>query len=281
MPDAPDPRITPANGRVAHLSLRGLVTAERFVPGEPARLSPPLADLLDAPGGRRQRQALRGDRVLVLDRERGSAFVQLARNGYCGWLPQAALAPDRQATHWVAAPATHLYPAPDLKARETASLSLGARVTVTGTEGRFARTDAGEYLPAVHLRPIGDWATDAAAVAESLTGTPYLWGGNSRAGLDCSGLVEAAFGACGQACPGDSDLQERGLGRALAPGDAVARGDLVFWKGHVAIALNAAQIVHANAHAMAVSAEDLAAAVARIEASGGGSVTGRRRVEAK
>ena len=232
---ARDPRITPANGRVAHLSLRGQVQAERFVPGEPARVAVPLADILDAPGGRRQRQVLRGDRVLVLDRDGGFAFVQSARNGYCGYLSEAALGPDRQATHWVAAPATHLYPEASLKSHEIAALSLGARLTVTGTEGRFARTDTGDYVPEVHLRRIGDWATDPVAVAESLMGTPYLWGGNSRAGIDCSGLVDAAMAACGRACPGDSDLQAAGLGTAIPQEEALHRGDAIFWKGHAAL----------------------------------------------
>lgn len=272
-----DPRVTPANGRVAHLSLRGQVEAGRFVPGEPARVAVPLADILDAPGGRRQRQALRGDRVLVLDRDGGFAFVQAARNGYCGYISEAVLGPDRQGTHWVAAPATHLYPEPNLKTPEIGSLSLGARLTVTGTEGRFARTDTGEYVPELHLRRIGDWADDPVTVAESLLGTPYLWGGNSRAGIDCSGLVEAAMAACGRPCPGDSDLQAAGFGVPVPEGEALLRGDVVFWRGHAALVAGPDLIVHATGHAMAVVHEGLAAALTRIDTSGGGSPTARRR----
>jgi cell wall-associated NlpC family hydrolase len=269
--------VTPANGRVAHLSLRGQVEAERFVPGEPARVAVPLADILDAPGGRRQRQVLRGDRVLVLDRDAGFAFVQSARNGYCGYLSEAALGPDRQATHWVAAPATHLYPEASLKSREIAALSLGARLTVTGTEGRFARTDTGEFVPEMHLRRIGDWAADPVTVAESLMGTPYLWGGNSRWGIDCSGLVEAAMAACGRPCPGDSDLQAAGLGILIPDGEPLQRGDVVFWRGHAALVAGPDLIVHATGHAMAVIHEGLAAAMTRIETGGGGPPTARRR----
>ncbi|MFZ5708955.1 MAG: NlpC/P60 family protein [Pseudomonadota bacterium] len=272
-----DPRITPANGRVAHLSLRGRVPALRFVAGEPARIARPLADLLDAPGGRRQRQVLRGERVLVLEREAGFAFVQSSRNGYCGYVPESALGKDTPATHWVRAPATHLYPEPDIKAPEIGSVSIGARLAVTGAAGQFLATDAGEYVPQVHLQPVGTWAPDPVEVALGLLGTPYLWGGNSRAGLDCSGLVETALAACGRACPGDSDLQEKALGTRLPDGTSPARGDLVFWRGHVAMATGDGRIVHATAHAMAVILEDFGQAVARIDASGGGMPTSLRR----
>ena len=78
--------------------------------------------------------------------------------------------------------------------------------------------------------------TDPVAVAELFLGTPYLWGGNSRAGIDCSGLVQAALLACGIACPGDSDLQAAIRRHArLSRSSRSARGDLIFWKGHVAM----------------------------------------------
>ena len=119
-------------------------------------------------------------------------------------------------THWVAAPATHLYPEPRVQARELGTLSMGARLTVLGTEGQFTRTTRG-FVPTCHLRPLGDWHKDPVAVAQTFLGTPYLWGGNSRAGLDCSGLVQAAFAACGIAVPG-------GYGSAAGGGSRGVRG---------------------------------------------------------
>lgn len=273
-----DRRLTPANGRVAHVSLKGQVAAERFVAGDPARIVLPLADLLAGPGGRRERQVLMGEAVLVLDRHAGFAFVQAAKDGYCGYLPEAALGPDRAASHWVAAPATHLYRAPDLKTPEVALLTMGARVSVAAEHPRFLETEDGLFVPRPHLRRIGDWAGDAAAVAEGFLGTPYLWGGNSRSGIDCSGLVQAALTACGIACPGDSDMQQRALGAALPAGAGYRRGDLFFWKGHVAMAVGPDRLIHANGFHMAVGYEGISEGIARIAGQGEGPVTSVRRL---
>lgn len=263
-----DRRITPSNGRVAHVSLRGRIPAERFTEGEPARIAVPLADLLDAPGGRRDRQLLLGDYVLVLDMREGWAFVQAQKDGYCGHVTEEALGPQRPQTHWVSAPATHLYPEPSVKAPEAARLSLGAHLCCLGEpHGAFVETIDGMFVPAPHVRRIDDRATDPVAIAESLIGTPYLWGGNSRDGLDCSGLVQLSLLACGIPCPGDSDLQEAAVGAALPEGAAWRRGDLFFWKGHVAMAAGGGRLVHANAHHMAVAYEPLDAALARIGAT--------------
>lgn len=273
-----DRRLTPGNGRVAHVSLQGQVRAERFVSGEPARIAVPITDLLASPGGARDRQVLMGEAVLVLDRNEGFAFVRAEKDGYCGYLTEAALRAPNAATHWVSAPATHLYPAPDMKTREVAALSLGARLTVVAEHARFLETDAGHFVPRPHLRAIGDWADDPSSVAECLIGTPYLWGGNSCAGIDCSGLVQAALNAAGIACPGDSDMQEKTLGKPLSLGAAYRRGDLFFWKGHVAMADSASRLIHANAFQMAVGYEDVDAAIDRIDTQGDGPVTSVRRL---
>jgi cell wall-associated NlpC family hydrolase len=148
-------------------------------------------------------------------------------------------------------------------------------VTVTGAAGAFAETPQG-FVPRTHLRPLGDWAADPATVAESLLGTPYLWGGNSRAGMDCSGLVQLAFHACGRACPADSDLQQA-VGAALPEDVPPRRNDLLFWKGHVALVLDSSRLIHANGHSMSVVTEGIAECFARIAAQGGGPVTARRR----
>ncbi|WP_413872700.1 NlpC/P60 family protein [Albidovulum sp.] len=272
-----DRRLTPANGRVAHVSLKGKVEAEHYVAGEPARIIAALADLLARPDGPRDRQVLMGERVTVLDRHGGFAFVQAEKDGYCGYLTEGALGEDRDATHWIAAPATWLYRAPSLKTPEVACLTMGARLTIVAEHPRFLETADGLFAPRPHLRTLGDRATDPAAVAESFLGTPYLWGGNSRAGIDCSGLVQAALLACGIPCPGDSDMQERAVGSALPVGTPARRGDLFFWKGHVAMAVSADRLIHANGFQMAVGHEGIAEAIARIEAQGEGPVTALRR----
>lgn len=267
-----DRRLTPATDRVAHDSLRGLLDRPAWTSGHPARLSVPLADLMRTPDGSRDRQVNFGADLTVIEAHEGWVFVQVALDGYCGWLPATAIRHDqRPITHRVTAPATHLYPGPDLKLHELASLSLGARLSVETIEGRFARLATGGWVPVQHIADHP--ASDPVPVAESLLGTPYLWGGNSRAGIDCSGLVQAALTACAIPCPGDSDLQRT----AFPESPAIARGDLLFWPGHVAMAVSAHRMIHATAFAMAVIHEDIAAARDRIEAAGEGPFLGARR----
>lgn len=278
--DERDRRLTPANGRVAHLSLKGQVEAEIFVEGEAARVAVPLADLLARPDGPRDRQLLLGQAIRVLERRDRHAFVQALSDGYCGWLDLEAIGPDYPVTHRVVAPATHLYARPNLRLRELAGLSFGARLAIRGREGRFAETADGMFVPWVHLAPVDSRLRDPASVAEMFLGTPYLWGGNSRAGIDCSGLVQAALLSCGLDCPGDSDQQARMVGRPLAKAEQPARNDLYFWKGHVAMALDGARLIHANGAAMAVTVESTDAALCRIAAEEGeGAFLGVRRID--
>ncbi len=269
-----DRRLAPFSGRMALEALRGQVEAEAYVAGEAGAVAVPLADLLARPGGARDRQVVLGEALVVVERREGAVFVQMEKDGYCGWLEAAAVGPAVAVTHWVAAPASHLYPEGRVQARERFGLAFGARLVVLDMDAKWARV-AGGFVPAMHLRALEAWLSDPVEVAEMFIGTPYLWGGNSREGMDCSGLVQAALLACGIACPGDSDMQAR-LGAEVA--GPVRRGDLIFWKGHVALVTGPDRIIHANGHSMDVRHEGLEAAVARIAAQGGGPVTARRRV---
>ena len=270
-----DRRFLRATGRTAHDSLRGRIEGRVFTPGQLTRICAPLADLCAAPGAARDRQIPFGTGFTVLEERAGHGFGFEDRDGYCGWIAVTALAPPVEATHWLAEPASHLYPAPDLKKREISGLSMGARLRVEGQENGFARTPDG-WVPARHLRTLGDWLNDPVSVARGFLGSPYLWGANGYAGLDCSGLVQIARTACGLPCPPDSDLQRGMPGDDVAPG-AERPGDLVFWTGHVALVSAQGQILHANAHHMAVAEEPLAGAIQRIEAAGGGPVLRRLR----
>lgn len=270
-----DRRLTPYSGRKALFSLQGQLNAD-FVEGEAFRVNRPVIDLLKSPHGARDRQLLWGDKLLVIDRDQGQAFVQAQKDGFCGWIDETSLQPDYVPTHWVAARASHLYSGPKVQAAEICALPLGAEVQVTGFDGNFAITPQG-CIPKMHLRALSDRPTDPVAVAESLLGTPYLWGGNSHAGIDCSGLAQVSLLACGIAAPGDSD-QQQALGRALPAAEPLQRGDLLFWKGHIALVANDDLMIHANGHTMNVAYEGISAGIQRIIDQNGGPVTHRRRL---
>ena len=274
-----DPRTTAANDRVAHVSVAADFPDREPVEGDLRAVAVPLADLRRRPEGPRDRQAAMGEGFHALEDRDGWTFGTLARDGYAGWVQTAKLGAPVATNHFVAVRGTHLYPAPDVKREAVAALSFGARFRIVSETDRFMETSGGAFLPKPHLRPIERPFRNPVTVAQMFFGTPYLWGGNSGTGLDCSGLVQAALQAAGVPCPGDSDLQEAALGEALAPGVPPARGDLYFWKGHVAMAVDHETLIHANAHHMAVAYEPIAAAIARIAAQGGGPVTSRRRLQ--
>jgi hypothetical protein len=279
--NALDPRLTPARPDLAAAHLKGRVEAARFVEGIECEVRDESAPLRrePAPDASLDTEALRGERVTVYEtNEEGWCWGQLAADGYVGWLPANALAtPGPAATHKVAVLRTLAFPGRSIKLPPVAAFSLGCRIAVIREEPPFAVTSSG-HVPARHLAPLDTAEPDFVAVAERFLGVPYLWGGKTSLGIDCSGLVQIALTAAGIACPRDSDMQERALGEAIAADPAdLRRGDLVFWKGHVAIVRDGETMLHANAFHMAVAAEPIAEAAARI-AAGGSPITAIKRL---
>jgi cell wall-associated NlpC family hydrolase len=282
-----DPRITPARPDLAALHLKGKVVAARFVAGTELEVRDAQAPIRrdPAPDAPLETEALHGERVTVYE-ENGEGWYwgQLASDGYVGWVPANALrTPGPPPTHRVSALRTFVFPGRSIKAPPVDALSLGSRVAVkTGQSQTFNELtilESGFCIPTRHLVPIESREPDFVAVAERFVGVPYLWGGKTSLGLDCSALVQVALTAGGIICPRDSDMQEGELGAALPIDDhaGLRRGDLVFWKGHVAIVRDGQTIVHANAFHMATAIEPIGDALRRI-ADAGSRVTGIRRL---
>ncbi len=269
LPPLPDRRLLPARPDLAAASLRGRVDAPRFAEGEQRLVFADVAPVRRMPraDGMLETEALYGETVTVYeDDAEGWSWVQLARDGYVGYVPTTTIGPlGRAPTHKVRVLRSFLFPGPDMKMPPVATLVTGALLHVRGEKGPFALTDRGA-VPLAHVAPLEEAEPDYVSVAARFLGTPYLWGGCSSLGVDCSGLVQAALAACGIKAPRDSDMQEAALGTPANLDGTFQRGDLLFWPGHVAIAEDADTLLHANAHHMAVAREPLRPALARIAA---------------
>jgi cell wall-associated NlpC family hydrolase len=264
-----DPRRHVYRDDLAAASLKDKVQAARYAQGELRQLVGSVAPVRIAPrfDAPLLTEGLSGELVTIYEFVEGWAWVQLENDGYVGYMPADNLsAIIEEPTHWVVSRGTFIYPAPDLKRPPITRLSFNAKVTVVGREGRFAELSRGGFIYAGHLQPVEEKAKDFVRLAERLVGTPYLWGGRSGLGIDCSALVQISMQGAGMPCPRDTDMQEAEIGEPLTDLklEKLERGDLIFWRGHVGIMQSAEWMIHASGHQMEVVVEPIRRAVERI-----------------
>lgn len=278
-----DPKLNPFRPDLAAAHLRGQVEAARFVEGVPRRVIAPSAHVQCGPDAKAQMtsELLFGEAFTVYESDGVWAWGQAEADNYVGWVQDTALGDaGAEPGHRVGVLRTPLFDWPDLKAPVTGFLHRNALVHVQAQDDHYADTGQG-WVHVPHLRILDTGEADPVAVALQYMGAPYVWGGKTSLGLDCSALVQMAHRACGSDLPRDSVDQEQAVKEQVPVTDdlrGLQRGDLVFWKGHVGMMEDADMFLHANAHHMMVAHEPLARAVARIQKTAGPITSIRRPV---
>ena len=272
-----DPRLTPANEIVACSTLKGKINHSNFVEAKNYQVNVPFVDLLGSPDGKRNRQLIYGSKVKYFSAAKGWAFIQNTYDNYVGYVPESTISSETQKTHIVTAPLAHVFMKPNIKTKNIEILPLAARVSGEVIENGFLETELG-WISVSKLKRKTEVSKDPVEVSKLLQNAPYLWGGNTTLGIDCSGLIQISLLLCGIDCPGDSDQQMNTLGQNIDIGSPRKKGDILFWKGHVAWALNERQILHANAYHMATVIEEANEAIERIKKQDNNSVIAHKRL---
>ena len=271
-----DPRLTPANETVACSTLKGKISHSNFVEAKNYQVNVPFVDLLGSPDGKRNRQLIYGSKVKYFSTAKGWAFIQSTYDNYVGYVPENTIASEMHKTHIVTAPLAHIFMEPNIKSKNIEILPLAARVSGEVIENGFLETELG-WISISQLKRKTELSKDPVEVSKLLQNAPYLWGGNTTLGIDCSGLIQISLLLCGIDCPGDSNQQMNTLGQNIDIGSPRKKGDTLFWDGHVALAVNERQIIHANAYHMATVIEETDEAIERIKKQDNKSLIAHKR----
>jgi hypothetical protein len=216
-------------------------------------------------------QLLPGERFAVLDITSGWAWGYCLLDHRVGYVEAIELADPLEPTHIVCEAHAPVQTCSDPLSTPIAHLPMGARLQGE-VRGAMLQIEGG-CIPLAYLRRIDEFENDPVAVAQRLLGTPYLRGGRTAQGLDCSGLVQLSLQLCGIPCPRDT-ADQRMLGIALPDDAQLARGDLLFCDDHVGLMVDDRMAIQVSHLAQKVAVEPLHCA----QAAGSGGGIERRRI---
>ncbi|WP_375676334.1 MULTISPECIES: NlpC/P60 family protein [unclassified Bartonella] len=281
-----DPRLHAFRDDLADQRLETEITAQRFVQGEKRRVNTAVAGLFkeNSKKSERQTECLFGEELLIFEQGETMSWGQSLKDGYVGYIDTKVLCTSTiKQTHVVSVPRTFKYLHADLRGPIVSPLSMGSKVSVVDEievrDTMYSILENGTAIITSHLSPIGRVYEDYVTVAETFIRTPYLWGGVSGFGIDCSGLIQLSMMMTDQIVLRDTDMQQETIGSPLTDTDKLQRGDLIFWKDHVAIMVDHANIIHANGFSMDVMIEPLEKAITRIAKKNQYPIAKRRPIQ--
>ena len=265
-----DTRITPIRRDLASTAYKAIVKRKKYVTAKLATVKSAFTPLYSNKGSKLSTQLLYGEECDVFETKNGWSWIQSRRDNYVGYTPTINLTRKiYKPNSKVISLRTVIYTKPDIKSVTKGYLSFNSLVEVIKIKGKYSLIKNLGWCPSLDLVKIKSSKFNHIDLSKQYLDTPYLWGGRDSMGIDCSGLVQNLHQINNRPFPRDTDMQEMFVTNEVKYEKDLKAGDLVFWKGHVAMMIDNSNIIHANAFHMKTAIEPLSTAKKRILKSNG------------